>query len=792
MRVYQFHHPGNPSRLRENEQSGYFSLCTLHLSILIPTPTRCLCLDEIPSLLKYTMVKHTKDPFAEREAQKYDYPIPSREYILQILADQGAPQNVEELALILHMHTPEEMEALQRRLNAMERDGQLLRNRRDRYCLINRTDLIAGRVIGHPDGFGFLRPDTGNEDIYLSSREMRALIHGDRAVVCIRGLDRRGRKEGSVVEVLERNTHKIVGRFYTERGISFIVPDSKYIPHEILIPERECGKALPGQIVVAELVEQPSQKRDPIGKIVQVLGEHMAPGLETDMAIHSFELPNEWPESVLAELSAFTTDIPEQAKVDRVDIRHLPLVTIDGEDARDFDDAVYCERTARGWTLYVAIADVSYYVQPGTAMDEEAKKRGNSVYFPNRVIPMLPELLSNILCSLNPHEDRLCMVCEMAITPDGTIQRAQFFSGWMHSKARFTYTEVASILLEDNKELRHRYRQLIPELEELHALYRVLRRAREKRGAIEFTTQESKIVFGEEKKIEKIVPVVRNDAHRLIEECMLAANTAAAHYLVRSKLPHLLRVHQGPPLEKLTDVRTFLGRLGLSLGGGDTPSPMDYSALTDAIIGRPDEHLIQTVLLRSMSQAAYTPEKDGHFGLSLETYTHFTSPIRRYPDLLVHRTIRHLLERKKKATFPYSYTDMLLFGEHCSFTERRADEATRHVIAWLKCEYMQNKLGETFSGVISSVTSFGFFVELKEIFIEGLVHVSTLDKDYFHYDPVEYALKGQRTGKTYRLGDVIHVIVSRVDLDERKIDLDIVKPPKGKTPRKRKAKKRGV
>jgi len=716
-----------------------------------------------------------QDPYAEREADKYARPIPSRELILEALREQGVPLSGEEVASLVGVSEEEDLESLRRRLNAMERDGQLLRNRRDRYCVVNQTDLIAGRVIAHPDGFGFVRPDEGGEDLYLSSKEMRALMHDDRALVCVRGVDRRGRREGSVVQVLERKTQRVVGRLHEERGIYFVVPDSKYITHDFLIPGESLGEAVPGQIVVVEVIEQPSRKRDPIGRILQVLGDHMAPGMEIEVAIQSYNLPSAWPDAVRDEIAGLGEEIPEAAREGREDIRHLPLVTIDGEDARDFDDAVYCERTPKGWKLYVAIADVSYYVRPETALDDEAQKRGTSVYFPNRVIPMLPEVLSNGLCSLNPDTDRLCMVCEMSISQDGVLLKSRFFTGLMNSHARLTYTEVAAILAGD-KAQRRKQRAIIHHLEELHSLYKAFRRAREDRAAIDFDTQESRIIFGEGKKIEKIVPLVRNDAHKLIEECMLAANTAAARFLERHKLPHLVRIHEGPGAEKLADLRTLLGRLGLTLGGGDKPEPKDYCRLTDEIAGRPDEHLIQTVLLRSMAQAVYSPEQKGHFGLALEMYTHFTSPIRRYPDLLVHRAIRHAIEGKKRTAFRYAANDMAHLGEHCSFTERRADEATRNVVAWLKCEYMQDKLGEEFSGVISAVTAFGFFVELKDIFIEGLVHVSSLDKDFFHYDPAGLALKGERTGQTYRLGDVVQVIVARVNLDERKIDLELVKP----------------
>ncbi len=722
------------------------------------------------------------DPFAKREAEKYERPIASRELILAEMNKLGTPLAGEEIAAILGIKHEEDLESLRRRLNAMERDGQLLRNRRDCYCVINQTDLIPGRVIAHPDGFGFLRPDAGGEDLYLSSKEMQALLHDDRVVVCIRGVDRRGRREGSVVQILERKTQRIVGRLFEERGLYFVVPDNKYITHDFLIPAEYLGGAEAEQIVVVEIIEQPTKKRDPIGRIIEVLGAHLAPGMEIEVAIRSYDLPCEWPEVVQKEIAKWGKKIPKESTEGREDIRDLALVTIDGEDARDFDDAVFCERTAKGWRLLVAIADVSSYVRPGTALDAEAQKRGTSVYFPDRVIPMLPEVLSNGLCSLNPHEDRLCMVCEMDVGTDGGILKYRFFQGLMNSHARLTYNEVAEILKGD-RPLRRKYRELIPGIEELHALYKAFRRAREDRAAIDFDTQESRIVFGEGKKIDRIVPLVRNDAHKLIEECMLAANTAAAQFLEKRKIPHLVRAHEGPGPEKLSDLRELLGRLGLSLGGDEKPSPKDYARLIDEIGGRPDEHLIQTVLLRSMSQAVYSPEQKGHFGLALEMYTHFTSPIRRYPDLMVHRAIRHALESKKKGGFGYSEQDMIQLGEHCSFTERRADEATRNVVAWLKCEYMQDKLGEEFKGVISAVTAFGFFVELKDIFIEGLVHVSTLDKDYFHYDPAGLSLKGERTGVAYRLGDVVSVLVARVDLDDRKIDLELVKPaaPKEKT-----------
>jgi ribonuclease R len=742
-----------------------------------------------PSDPKASRFKY-KDPYAEREAEKYPQPIPSRELILQVLGEQAAPLKLEELADLLGISGEDDREALRRRLTAMERDGQLLRNRLDCYCLIDHQDLIVGRVIGHSEGFGFLRPDEGGDDLFLSPKEMRALMHDDRVIVHVRGVDRRGRKEAAVVEVLVRNTQQIVGRLFMERGIAFVIPDNKHIAHEILIPQPELAGATQGQIVVAELIEQPSKRAQPIGRIIEILGDRMAPGMEIEIALRAYDLPRQWPQTAIDEVAGLDPEVPEPAKQGRVDLRHLPLVTIDGEDAKDFDDAVYCERTAKGWKLFVAIADVSHYVAPDTALDQEAKKRGNSVYFPERVIPMLPEVLSNGLCSLNPDVDRLCMVCEMYINQEGALARSRFYPGLMRSHARLTYTEVASILVDKDKAARKRREALVPHLEALYNLYKIFRCCRDERGAMDFDTQESKIIFGQGKKIEKIVPLQRNEAHRLIEECMITANTATAKYLRRLKVPHVSRIHDGPSEEKVSDLRNFLGELGLRLSGGETPEPKDYVKLLRKIQGRPDEHLIQTVLLRSLSQAIYSPEKKGHFGLALEAYTHFTSPIRRYPDLLVHRAIRHCLDGRKPQEFRYSLNDMVILGEHCSFTERRADDATRDVVAWLKCEYMQDKLGEEFAGIISAVTSFGFFVELKDIFVEGLVHISTLARDFFHYDPIGHRLQGKRSGVTYRLGDSVRVIVARVDLDERKIDFELVAPKRTTAQRPRRNRRR--
>lgn len=715
-----------------------------------------------------------KDPYAQREAEKYENPIPSRELILELIKKVGKPMRRQQIAQMFEIIGAEQLEALRRRLRAMERDGQLLFNRRQKYCLVNSQDLIAGRVLAHADGFGFVQPDNGSSDLFLSPREMKSLLHNDRVIVRVSGYDRKGRKEGALVEVLERNTHQVVGRLHKQQGVYYVIPDNNKISQDILISSEDIGKAKKGNIVVAEIIQYPEQNRQALGRVVEVLGKHMAPGMEIEMAIRSFQLPHQWPEEVLQEIKPLTKEVPELAKEGRVDIRHLPLMTIDGEDARDFDDAVYCARTAKGWKLLVAIADVAHYVNVNSALDVEAKNRSTSVYFPEQVIPMLPEILSNGLCSLNPDVDRLCLVAEMYINEQGKIFRSRFYNAVMRSHARMTYTNVAKILVKGNKALSKKYKTLLPHLYELYNLYQVMRRQREVRGAMDFDTQETQILFGSDRKIENIVPSQRNDAHKLIEEFMIAANNTAARFLIRKKIPHLLRIHEGPGSDKLLALKGFLNELGLHLGGGDKPSPLEYMQLLDTIKGRSDAHLIQTVLLRSMSQAVYSPEKKGHFGLALEAYSHFTSPIRRYPDLLTHRAIKHCIDDKSVSSFFYGLPDMTVLGEQCSANERRADEATREVVNWLKCEFMMDKVGEDFFGTVSGVTGFGLFVELENIFVEGLIHISNLPHDYFHFDAISHQLIGEKSGIRYRLGDRVSVRVARVDLDEKKIDFELL------------------
>jgi ribonuclease R len=714
------------------------------------------------------------DPHSKRESEKYDNPIPSREFILEILKQNNRPLSRRSIGKLLGIKGEEQVEALRRRLRAMERDGQLLRNRKNAYGIVSKMNLVSGKVMGHPDGYGFLIPDEGDEDLFLSEREMHIVLHGDRAVARVSGVDRRGRKEGTIVDVLQRGNPLIVGRLVADAGIYYLIPNNRRISQDILIPPADLMGATEGQIVEIEITDQPNRSRSPLGKIVKVLGDHMAPGMEIDIALRAFDLPHVWSPEAIKQAESYGTEIPKSAIEGRLDLRHLPLITSDGEDARDFDDAVHAEQLDSGaWRLWVAIADVSYYVDPKSPLDKDAQERATSVYFPSQVIPMLPEALSNGLCSLNPEVDRLCMVCEMVINADGEIESHQFHQAVMNSKARLTYNKVAAILVDGDEALRQQYSEVLPSLEVMHDLFKVMLGARERRGAIDFEMTETQFIFDENRKIKSIEPRERNDAHRLIEEFMVAANVSAAHFLLKHKLPALFRIHETPSEEKLAGLREFLGELGLALGGGDEPQPSHYASLLKNAQKRPDAHLIQTVMLRSLKQAVYSPDNVGHFGLSLDAYAHFTSPIRRYPDLQVHRTIRHLISKTNNKKWPVTHEEMEKLGEHCSMASRRADEATRDVSDWLKCEFMQERVGEEHEGIISGVTGFGIFVELSDMFIEGLVHVTSLKNDYYQFDAAGHRLMGERTRKVYRLGDKVKVKVVRVDLDEKKIDLEL-------------------
>ena len=707
-----------------------------------------------------------KDPHREREAHLYAHPVASREFIIQYLKKVNRPVSFKHLVQVFNLKRAEEREGLYRRLIAMERDGQLISNRRGSYALVKEMELVRGRVQAHRDGFGFLIPDDGSSDIFLPGREIRTVFTDDIVLVRITN-PHEYKREGAIAAVLERNTHQVVGRYVEEGGLAFVDPDNQLITQDILIPPGKENKAKLGQFVVAEIIVQPSKRRQPMGRVIEVLGDHLTPGMEVELAIRAYELPHRWSAEVLRESQEFPVEVLDHDKHGRKDLRHLPLVTIDGEDAKDFDDAVYCKPNANAWELYVAIADVSHYIKMESALEKEARLRGNSVYFPAKVVPMLPEVLSSDLCSLKPHKDRLSIVCKMHVTGQGQVSRYQFYEAVIRSHARLTYNQVAAILRGEQSK---NHQQILPHIKNLYKLYQKLFKQRITRGAIEFDTTETRIEFDQKGKIKRILPVTRNEAHRIIEECMLLANVSASHFLQIQDTPTLYRVHEGPDERKLRDLKQFLRGFGLRLTGGDKPTPMDYTKLLLRIEKRPDVRLLQTVMLRSLRQAVYTPENAGHFGLSYEHYCHFTSPIRRYPDLVVHRGIRHVLQKRSSKKFYYEEQTLASLGEHCSMTERRADRATRDAVDWLKCEYMLNKVGKTFDGRIVDVTGFGVFVELDRIYVEGLVHITALENDYYHYDPVHHLLRGKRSSKVYRLGDFIRVVVARVDLDGRKID----------------------
>ncbi len=728
----------------------------------------------------------------------FDPDVPSREAILKALRSAGAPLSPVELAERMGVERPATMVGFERRLGAMERDGQLMPNRKGVLLLATKLDFVAGKVLGHRDGFGFLLRDDGGPDLFLSPREMLKVLHGDRVLVKPSG-EYRGKPEGTIVEVIERRTNKLVGRFLHEHGLSIVVPEDQRIKHDILIPPSDTNGAQHGQVVAVEIMAQPTRHTQPLGRVAEVLGEIDDPGMEIEIAVRKFDVPVEFSEAARKQAARLPDVVRKSDLKDRVDLRDVPLITIDGEDARDFDDAVYCEavelgtgqRKRPGWRLLVAIADVSNYVRPGDALDEDALERGTSVYFPRRVIPMLPESLSNGLCSLNPDVDRLVLVCDMVIPASGakagTVTAYQFYNAVMHSHARTTYTNIWAALQQPGGPAAHAMRAVMPQVQGLYELFQLLSQSRKKRGAIDFDTVETKIVCNELGRIEQIAPSVRNDAHKLIEECMLAANTCAADFMTRSKHPGLYRIHEGPTPERLQSLREFLRTMGLSLGGGESPTAKDYGEFLDSVRGRPDYQLLQTMCLRSMQQAIYSPDNLGHFGLAYPGYSHFTSPIRRYPDLLTHRVIKALLAGQRyvpslddqpvvigRTQREHEHAIWEKMGLVLSASERRADEASRDVEAWLKCWFVKERVGEDFSGTVTGVASFGIFVTLDTLHVEGLVHVSELGGEYFQFNDALHELRGERTGMRYRLTDKVQVQVSRVDLEARRIEFRLV------------------
>lgn len=715
------------------------------------------------------MAKRKKSESGRGET--YKHPIPKRGAILDFLRDAGQPLKAEALMRGFDLKGQRMRTRLMDQLNQMVRAGQIIENRRDEFCLLEKLELITGTVSGHPDGFGFLRRDDGGDDMYLSAREMRAVFPGDRVAVRSAGLDRRGRQEGQLVEVLERGTHEVAGQFMRERGIGVVIPDNPKIVHRILIAKGEAGAARHGQIVVAKILDFPTHVEQATGKIVQVIGDPGQKGIATDIAIHAHGIPTDWPKAVRQQAKKLGREVSGDARKDRIDLRDINLVTIDGADARDFDDAVFCEPAGNGYRLLVAIADVAHYVEKGSPLDKQAIRRGTSVYFPDRVVPMLPEVLSNGLCSLKPKVDRLCMVCEMRVDADGKVSRSKFFEAVMRSAARLTYEQVNDFLTGQSqkqvpgavhKGLRH-----------LHEVFRLFAKNRRKRGAIELDIPQTRIEVDEHGAVTGISAVPRNDAHRLIEECMIAANVQAAKFLRKHRLAGLYRVHAKPDPDRFDELRQYLLGLGLKVPHPEHVQPRQLNNLIDQVRDRPDSVAISMALLRSMSHAEYTPKNIGHFGLALDAYAHFTSPIRRYPDLLVHRAIRHILHGGKAGNYGYEVATMEILGSVCSEHERRAEDATREVEAWLKCQYMETRIGEQYDGVIMGVTNFGVFVQLPELQIDGLVHVTSLQHDYYRFEAGSQSLIGDRSGTRYRLGDPLTVVVSRVDLESKRIDFQL-------------------
>jgi ribonuclease R len=697
------------------------------------------------------------DPHQKRESEKYDNPIPSREYILEFIKEK--PLTKFDLYDLLKVDGKQK-KPLTHRLKAMVRDQQLSCDREGVFSIFSgKSGIMIGTVIANPKGFGFIKLDEGGKDLRLSSKQMQLVFHGDK--VKARLLNQRG--DAQIVKVIE-SIKTVVGRLHLGQDSAYVVVDDKRIRNNINIPE-VTEENTDEQIVIVEIVKSPTLKSLAVGKITQILGNYMDEGVETDSALYRNGIPVDFSEEALAQTAKLPIIVTDEDKKGRIDITDMKLVTIDGEDSRDFDDAVFAEPTNNGWKLVVAIADVSHYVKEGSDLDNDAIDRGNSVYFPRRVVPMLPEALSNGLCSINPDVERLCMTCEMNIDSEGNLLDYKFYPAVMLSHARLTYTEVSQILEHHDQALTSEYASVLDNLNTLYDLYKALKVARTKRGVMDFDRIESQILFNDSGKIDDIIARSRNDAHKLIEECMLMANQATAKFLAHNDEDFLYRIHPKPTAEKVETTRQFLTAVGLTLEGGVQPESKHFAKVLVDAKGRDDENIIKTVVLRTMKQAVYTPANEGHFGLAFEDYTHFTSPIRRYPDLLVHRAINRVLNKNKRKPSK----KMIETGVHLSVTERRADDASRDVEQWLKCEYMRDKVGDTFNGVISGVAGFGIFIELTDVFVEGMIAMRDMKDDYYIFDDVHHQLKGERTGRTFQLGDTIKIQVASVSLDDRQM-----------------------
>jgi len=733
-----------------------------------------------------------QNPKKSRKPQKgkpYKHPIPGPNDLIDFLTETGKPLKADAILKAFDLKGQRMRSLLVEKLNTMVRAGQIIENRRGEYCLTAKLDLVTGTVSGHRDGFGFVVRDDGeSEDVYLSAREMRPLFDGDRVAIRVKGMDRRGRAEGQLVDVLERGTQQVAGQFIRERGIGLVIPDNSKISHRILIPKDESGGAKHGQMVVVEILDFPTYVEQATGRVVNIIGTPGEKGIATDIAIHSHAIPYEWPDTVREQVQDFGAEVPDASMDGRTELRNVDLITIDGADARDFDDAVFCMKAESGWRLLVAIADVANYVSIGSALDKEAIVRGTSVYFPDRVVPMLPEVLSNGLCSLNPKVDRLCMVCDMEVSSSGKVTKATFFEGVMKSKARLTYSQVGDFLSGASKTSVPS--ELQASVRDLHDLYKAFAKQRRRRGAIEIDLPQTKFKLNDDGEIDRIEVVPRNDAHRLIEECMIAANVEAAKFLKKHRIPGLYRVHPKPDTDRFNDLRLYLISLGLKVPHPDHVEPRHFTQLIEQVKDRPDSAAITMAMLRSLTHAEYSPTNVGHFGLALESYAHFTSPIRRYPDLLVHRAIRHIIRGGKPGKYDYAPKEMERLGAITSAHEKRAEEATRDVEAWLKCQYMEQHLGDEFDGVITGVTNFGVFVQITELMTDGLVHVTSLANDYYKYDAGSQKLVGERSGHTYSLGEEMRIRVERVDMETRKIDFRPVTEISPKAQKKRSASKK--
>jgi len=710
------------------------------------------------------------------QSDGYQHSVPGASRIMSAMEDFGVPQSLDDLAAHFELTVDPGRKRLKKKLNRLVAGGRLLRNRKDEYCLLEKIDAIVGKVSGHRDGFGFVMPDAGGDDVFLPFHEMRQLLDGDRVAVRVSGRDRRGREQGEVVEILERGKQTLVGRFHKERGICYMVEAAARSSHQFLIAARDTGGARDGDMVKAEIIEYPTKRRDAQVKVVRVLGAFDDPGMITTLAIEGFGLRHEWPKKVAKAARSLGNRVSAADKRDRTDLRKLPLVTIDGADARDFDDAVYAEAVDDGWRVVVAIADVSNYVRKGEPLDTEALARGTSTYFPDRVVPMLPEELSNGLCSLNPKVERLCLVCDMQVGRGGKVRSSSFYKGLMRSHARLTYNEVDAAVTRRDGATRRKLKSLLPQLEELYAVYRAFAKARKRRGALDLDLPEVAISMTDEHTVSDVSPRPRNDAHRLIEECMIAANVEAARFLGKHRIPGLYRVHPQPDEDRFEELRVMLQELGYKVTAEARTQPRALNKILRQLRERPDFPVLATSVLRTFSQAVYQPDNEGHYGLALAAYAHFTSPIRRYPDLLVHRAIVHLLEGGKPRAFEHSAADMQVLGRNCSMLERQAEAASRHVDNRYKCLYIKEHVGDELDGVVTAVTHFGLFIMLQGLYVEGLAHVTSLSNDYYHMEHGGLRLTGEHTGRSYGLGDEVRVRVTRVDIEEARVDLQVLEP----------------